>query len=77
MISHYHGSKISGSQQSFLTETSLYIVKPSKKSMGYCFVSECNDAQESHTCLFFSFFLPYLQDHGFLRFSRVFATMAT
>ena len=27
-----------------------------KKRMGYCFVPECNPAQESHTCQVFSFF---------------------
>ena len=44
--------------------------------MGYCFVSECNQAQECHTCQFFHFFLPYyLQDHGLLR-SRNFASKA-
>ena len=49
VMSHYHGSKISGSQQSFLTDTAICIVKPWKKSMGYCFVPECNNTQESHT----------------------------
>ena len=49
MILHYHGSKISGSQQCFLTDTAIYIVKPWKKSMGCHFVLECNNAQESHT----------------------------
>ena len=41
--------------------------------MGYCFVSECNQAQECHTCQFFHFFLPYLQDHGLFS-SRNFAS---
>ena len=61
-----HGSKISRSQQSFLTEMAIGIVERWKKSMGSRLR---NHAQESHTSLFFRFFsLPYLQDH---------ATMAT
>ena len=73
MTSGYHGSKFSGSQRSFLTETAICIVERWRKSIGYRFVPECSLAQESHIC---HFFLPYLQDHGFLR-SRPFATMAT
>ena len=65
LTSRYHGSKISRSQQFFLTETAICIVERWKKSMGYRFVSECNHAQESHTCHFF--FLLHLQDHGLLR----------
>ena len=43
ITSHYHGSKISGSQKSFLlTETAIYIVEQQKESMRYRFVSECN-----------------------------------
>ena len=77
----YHGSKISGSQQSFLTETAFTSSNDARKvqtvsaTMGYCFVSECNQAQECHTCQFFHFFLPYLQDHGLLS-SRNFASKA-
>ena len=59
VTSRYHGSKISGSQQYFLTETAIFIVKRWKrqrKSMGCCFVLKCNQAQESHTCPFLSFF---------------------
>ena len=59
VTSRYHGSKISGSQQYFLTETAIFIVKRWKrqrKSMGCCFVLKCNHAQESHTCPFLSFF---------------------
>ena len=48
LTSRYYRSKISRSQQFFLTE--------------------CNHAQESHTCQFFLFFfLLYLQDYGLLR----------
>ena len=57
-----HGSKISRSQQSFLTEMAIGIVERWKKSMGSRLR---NHAQESHTSLFFLFFsLPYLQDHA-------------
>ena len=48
MTSRYHGSRISGSQQSFLTETTICIVERWKKSSGYRFVLECNYAQERH-----------------------------
>ena len=37
-ISHYHGSKTSGSQQSFLTDTTVCIVEQWMKSIGYGFV---------------------------------------
>ena len=57
-----HGSKISRSQQSFLTEMAIGIVERWKKSMGSRLR---NHAQESRTSLFFRFFsLPYLQDHA-------------
>ena len=54
MTSGYHGSKIPGSQPSFLTETAICIVELWNKSIGYRFVPECSLAQESHTCHFFS-----------------------
>ena len=77
VMSCYHGSKISWSQQPFFTATAICIVKRWKWSMGYCFAPECNHTQESHTCqFFFFFFLPDLQDHSLLR-SRHFATMVT
>ena len=64
----YHGSKISGSQKSVLTETAIFIVEQQKGSMGHRLVPECSHAQKSHTCQFFRFFfLPYLKDRGFLR----------
>ena len=58
MTSRYHGIKISGSQESFLTWTTICIVERWKKSVGYRFVPECNrtqESQESHTCQFFRF----------------------
>ena len=65
MTSRYHGCKISGPQQSFLTETAICIVDPWKKSNGLC--SECYHPQGRQTCQVFRFFLPYLQDHSLLR----------
>ena len=56
VTSSYHGSKISGSQQSFLRKTVTCIVERQRKSMGYRFVPECNHAPETHTCQFFRFF---------------------
>ena len=45
MTSRYHGSKISGSRHSLLTEEVLCIVDGCKEKAGYCFVPECNGAQ--------------------------------
>ena len=43
-----------------------------RRSMGYCFVPECNHAQVSHICQFFlPFFLSYLQEHGLLRDTEI------
>ena len=55
-MSRYHGSKISGTQQSFSTETAICIVEQWKKVMGYHFVPEYNHAQERHTRQFFRFY---------------------
>ena len=52
----YHGSKISGSQQPFLTEAAICIFEQWKKSMGYRFVPECNHAQGNNTLFFLHFF---------------------
>ena len=59
-----------------LLETTIYIVEPWKKRMGYCFVHECIHAQGSHKCQFYVFFGHDLPDNGMLR-SGNFATMAT
>ena len=59
-----------------LLETTIYIVEPWKKRMGYCFVHECIHAQGSHKCQFYVFFCHDLPDNGMLR-SGNFATMAT
>ena len=58
MTSCYHGSKISGSQQSFLIETASCIDERLNKSTGYRFVPKCNHAQKSHACQFFRVFFP-------------------
>ena len=72
MTSSYHATKISASQQSFLTETAICTVERWKESMGYGFVPKCNHAQESNTWRFSDIFVAL----RFLR-SRNFATMAT
>ena len=43
-------ARLFGSQQSFLTETAIFIVEQKRKVTGYRFVpeTECNHAQESH-----------------------------
>ena len=79
VTSGYHGSKMSGSQESLLRETAICIdcrTVEKSISMGYRFVPKCNYAEKSHTCPFFALNLPYLQDHKFLR-SRHFASTAT
>ena len=43
------------SAKSFFTETVICVAEQWKKRMGYCFVSECDHAQESHF-KFFVFF---------------------
>ena len=64
VTSRYQGNQLSGSQQSFLTETAIGIVERWKKTLGYRFAPDCNHAKNSHACQCFRFFLPYLQDHG-------------
>ena len=46
------------SAKSFFTETVICVVEQWKKRMGYCFVSECSHAQESHF-KFFVFFCHF------------------
>ena len=55
VTSSHHGDKITGSQQSFLTEMAVRIVDRWKKSMATLFFPECNHAQESHTSQYFRF----------------------
>ena len=57
--SRYHGSKILGPQQLFMTETAICIFERWKSAITH----------RSHACHFyrFFFFLLYLQDHGLLR----------
>lgn len=52
-VSRYTGTKISWSQQSFLTESTIYIFERSKKSMGLRFRFGCKHTQECHACQFF------------------------
>ena len=58
MTSRYHGSKISGSQQSVMTETAICVVGRWKETMGYHFVPECNHTQKSCMPNCFVFFFP-------------------
>ena len=68
MTSRYHGSKLSGSQQSFFKEMEEKNVLPLCSRVQSC---------TGHTCGYFRvFFFAIRQDHGLLR-SRNFATMAT
>ena len=60
MTSCYHNSKISESQQSFLTEMAICIVERWKRSMSYHFVPGCSHAQEGHVNFFFLFFFSFL-----------------
>ena len=70
MTSSYHGIKISGSQHSFLTEMAICIVKRSTKGMVYRFVSESNNAEESHTCQFFPFFPAIFAEPQFVELQK-------
>ena len=54
-MSCHHGSKISGSEQSFLTETAICIVERCKISMDYCFVFDCNHERKVMNLNFFVF----------------------
>ena len=67
-MSSYHGSKILGSQQSFLTEPAT--------GLPFCsWVQSCTGKSYMTSCLFF---LPFLQDYSLLKnISRNLATMTT
>jgi len=54
VTSGYHGSKISGSQLSFLSVDGHLDCRRIEKRMVHRFVPKCNHAKESHTCQFFS-----------------------
>ena len=74
VTSRYHGSKISGSLQSFLKEKGICISERWKNSMEYrFFLSAVKHRKVIHFKA--SVFPPYLQLRGLLR-SRNFATMA-
>ena len=70
-MSHYRGSKISGSTQSFLTETTICIIKRWKKRMGYYFVPECNHAQQSHMGQIFQIFLFFFAGPWFVEIPKI------
>ena len=65
MLSCYYGSRISGSKQSFLTETAICSIKQWKKSMGYHFVPEWIPCTGNS---YLSFFFPaiFCQDQDIL-----------
>ena len=58
VTSRSHGNQISGSQQSFLTETAIGIVEGWKKSLGCRLSPDYNHAKDSHACQFSIFFCP-------------------
>ena len=70
-MSCFHGSKITGSQQSFLTETGFALLNDGKKVWATILFLSAIIRKVIHV----NFFLPYLQDHGLLR-SKNFAIMA-
>ena len=72
VTSRYYGCKISGSQQSLLTETS----NDGRKVWASVLFPSATMHRKVTQCIFSFFFLPYLQDRGLLR-SRNIATMAT
>ena len=69
MTSCYHGSNISESQQSFLTEMAVCLAK---RYMGFRFVPGRSHAQESHTCQFVLFFSYHIYRTSDLLRSRFF-----
>ena len=76
ITSRYSGSKISGSQQPFLTETAIWFVEQSKKSLGTLLFLSANVRRK---VIHLKFFLFFLLKFAWLRLlkSRNFATMAT
>ena len=71
-MSFYHGSKISGSQQSFLTDTAFALLNDGRKVGATILFLSAIMHKVIHVKFFF---LPYLQGHGLLR-SRHFASIA-
>ena len=63
VTSRYHGSTISGAEQSFLTQMDISIVKQWRKSMGYRFFLSAI----MHRKVIRASLLPYLKDHSLLR----------
>ena len=79
VTSRYHGSKISGSQQSFLTETAICIIERWKKSMGYSlFLSLTMHREVIHVkSLFVCLFSSIFAGQQFMEITRSCATMLT
>ena len=79
VTSRYHGSKISGSQQSFLTETAICIVERGKKRMGYSlFLSAIMHKKVIHVkSLFVCLFSSIFAGQQFIEITRSCATMLT
>ena len=77
VTSHYHSRKISGTQQSFLTEMAIctFVERSKKVWVTIFFLSAIMHRKVIHVH-FFHFFLSHWQDHSLLR-SRKFVTMAT
>ena len=69
MMSHYHSGKISGTQQSVLTEMAICIVERWKKSMVYYFVSEYTG--KSYMSIFFVFFSVILARPQFVEIHKI------
>ena len=60
-----------------VTVAIICILERRKKSMSYCFVSECNHVQESHTCqLFLYYFSAICAEPRFVQIYKIF-TMVT
>ena len=81
VTSVYHGSKICGCQQSFLTETAIWFSNDGRKVWAnVLFLNAITHWKVIHVNYFFFLFyfsaMQYLQNHGLLR-SRYFATMVT
>ena len=74
MTSRLHGTKLSGSQQSFLKRRLFSLSNDGREV--WATVLFLSAIMHSSTCQIFSSFLAIFQDNGLLRF-RNFFTMAT
>ena len=70
-MSCYHGSQISGSQQSFLTEAAICIIKDKRKIWAtVLLLSAIMHSKVIHVKIFFSF-SAIIVDHGLLRSQKI------